>query len=96
MAARQRQGLHFHIDGRDALLLRYPIDSGPGPQLTDAERQVAFRALNGNSNAEIARRRNTSVRTVANQLQAVFRKLRIGSRTELGRVLPQYESGRLS
>lgn len=55
--------------------------------LTAAEREVARLAARGRRNAEIARARGTSERTVANLLQAVYRKLRIGSRTELARHL---------
>jgi DNA-binding CsgD family transcriptional regulator len=51
--------------------------------LTSAEREVALLALAGKSNNEIAEARHCSVRTVANQLQSVFRKLGIRSRAEL-------------
>lgn len=51
--------------------------------MTAAERAVARAAMDGLTNAEIARRRGTSPRTVANQLFSVFRKLGISSRREL-------------
>jgi DNA-binding CsgD family transcriptional regulator len=51
--------------------------------LTPAERQVALAALSGLSNADIARMRGSSPRTVANQLAIIFRKLGVHSRAEL-------------
>jgi DNA-binding NarL/FixJ family response regulator len=55
--------------------------------LTQAERAVAARLLEGRSNAEIARLRRTSARTVANQVASIFRKLDVGSRSELASML---------
>jgi DNA-binding NarL/FixJ family response regulator len=52
-------------------------------QLTDAERAVLAALLAGSTNADIARRRECSERTVANQVQAIFRKLGVRSRAEL-------------
>jgi DNA-binding CsgD family transcriptional regulator len=51
--------------------------------MTPAERDVADRVLLGHSNADIARQRGTTERTVANQLTTLFRKLSINSRIEL-------------
>jgi DNA-binding NarL/FixJ family response regulator len=39
--------------------------------------------LEGKSNQEIAKSRRTAVRTVANQVASIFRKLGVGSRSEL-------------
>ena len=50
---------------------------------TRAEASVAALALRGLTNAEIASRRGSSPRTVANQMASIFRKLGIGSRREL-------------
>jgi DNA-binding NarL/FixJ family response regulator len=58
----------------------------PLPQLvslTAAERSVALLAAHGLDDKSIARSRGSSVRTVANQLASVYRKLGIGSRAEL-------------
>ncbi|MBS1149735.1 MAG: hypothetical protein H6Q89_1433 [Myxococcaceae bacterium] len=52
-------------------------------QVTQAEREVAEGILEGASNAQIASRRKTSVRTVANQVASILRKFAVGSRTEL-------------
>lgn len=51
--------------------------------LTPSERDVARLARAGSSNAEIARLRGTSPRTVANQLARIYRKLGCGSRLGL-------------
>lgn len=51
--------------------------------MTPAERDVADWVLLGHSNADIARQRGTTQRTVANQLTTLFRKLSINSRIEL-------------
>ncbi len=60
---------------------------GVPPSLTAAERDVVRRALSGASNAEIARGRGSSPRTVANQLASIFRKLGIFSRNALAQCL---------
>jgi DNA-binding CsgD family transcriptional regulator len=65
-------------------VLRFPAPAlRLPPVLTGAERAVALMAAGGASNADIARARCTSARTVANQLAQVFRKLGVGSRGEL-------------
>jgi DNA-binding CsgD family transcriptional regulator len=69
------------------LLISVPVtpalESPETAALTKAERAVVDLALGGLSNAEIARRRRSSPRTVAGQLAAAYRKLGIGSRREL-------------
>ena len=63
-----------------------PIDAARAPlaALTKAERAVALLAVRGLTNAAIAKRRRCAVRTIANQLQSIYRKLGVGSRAELG------------
>ena len=51
--------------------------------LTAAEEQIVDFVAQGMSNVAIARARGTSVRTVANQLASIYRKLDICSRHEL-------------
>ena len=51
--------------------------------LSACEREVVEAVLAGDSNQDIARQRGTSVKTVANQLYRVYRKLRVNSRAEL-------------
>jgi len=65
-------------------ILQWPISSEcESKVLSPAETEVMTLAQQGLSNAAIARARNTSARTVANQLASVFRKLGIRSRLEL-------------
>jgi DNA-binding CsgD family transcriptional regulator len=51
--------------------------------LTRTERAVATMVVDGHSNAEIAASRGRSVRTIANQVAAVYRKLGVVNRTQL-------------
>ena len=66
------------------LLLQVELPSPHLPEvLSPAEREVVLEALVGASNAEIAHRRQTSVRTVANQLRSACTKLHVSGRAEL-------------
>jgi DNA-binding CsgD family transcriptional regulator len=60
-----------------------PARGREGPPLTAAEREVSSALLEGQTYAEIARRRETSVDTVAKQAGSAFRKLGVSSRSEL-------------
>lgn len=74
----------FEFDGDQFALLEWPLENGAlPPGLTPAERDVAKMVLAGLSNDEIARRRGRSIRTVANQVAALFRKLQVSSRLKL-------------
>jgi DNA-binding NarL/FixJ family response regulator len=57
--------------------------AGPPPQLTSAERAVLVRVVRGESNQAIAAVRNTSVRTIANQVASLLRKTGAASRFDL-------------
>jgi DNA-binding CsgD family transcriptional regulator len=52
-------------------------------KLSGAEREVVALLLAGKSNAEIAKARGVALRTVANQVASILRKLRVGSRSAL-------------
>lgn len=66
------------------LSIRLDVESIPlSSELTTAERDVARALLRGHSNAKIAADRRRSLRTVANQVAVVFRKLGVRSRGEL-------------
>jgi DNA-binding NarL/FixJ family response regulator len=65
-----------------ALSLPLDLPSRP-PELTDAEKQVLALLIEGRPNRFIARARRTSVRTVANQVASIFKKLSVTSRAEL-------------
>jgi DNA-binding NarL/FixJ family response regulator len=71
-----------------ALIVSVPIttdsDGDPLVALSPAQRAVVELVAAGNSNAEIAAMRGTSVRTVAKQIEAAYRRLGLGSRAELG------------
>lgn len=81
-------GGRIEIDGTELFVLGTPSLSQCLPDhLTKAERDVAALVLEGLSNQAIARARGTSVRTIANQVAAVFRKLKVTARVELGRAV---------
>lgn len=66
----------------DVLVFSVPALELP-EALSESERSVAKALIAGYSNAEIARSRRTSSKTVANQLYGMYRKLGVGSRDEL-------------
>src|SRR5689334_6765354 len=72
--------------GEDSfVVLSFPVaqELSFPPELTAAERRVVELVLAGASTSEIAKARGTSPRTVANQIQSVYRKLEVNSRAEL-------------
>lgn len=75
----------FEAEGTDWAVLSFaPARGLPVPgSLSPAEQEVLRALLAGRSNAAIARARGTSVRTVANQVAAVLRKLGVESRRQL-------------
>ncbi|MEZ4265996.1 MAG: helix-turn-helix transcriptional regulator [Myxococcota bacterium] len=70
------------IDGVQFVVVAVPRDA-PMARLSPAEQEVVRLVLDGRSNREIAAARGVSVKTVANQLRAVYEKLGICSRFEL-------------
>jgi DNA-binding NarL/FixJ family response regulator len=75
--------VRFRHDDQECALIRISIAPRLPESLTAAEAAVATLAIEGLSNAAIARRRKTSVRTVANQLRSIYSKLAVGSRRQL-------------
>jgi DNA-binding NarL/FixJ family response regulator len=73
----------FRHDGHEYAVIRIAITPQLPASLTAAETEVATLVIEGLSNAAIAARRNTSVRTVANQLRSIYSKLAVGSRRQL-------------
>lgn len=73
------------VDGVEYVVVSHRIDA-PGrlfDGLSDAEREIVGRVVDGWSCARIADARGTSPRTVEKQLQAVYRKVGVGSRSAL-------------
>lgn len=70
--------------GEDELVvIRVPLLAADLSGLPRAQRETAELLLAGLGNAEIARRRGRSERTVANQVAAIFRRFGVSSRAEL-------------
>ncbi len=79
----------FKIGSDEYILLSFPVGAEAPwldglDRLTASERDVVARVLRGQSNAAIASVRGTSPRTIANQLAAIYAKLGVRSRRELG------------
>jgi DNA-binding CsgD family transcriptional regulator len=72
----------LQLDDVELIVLGLEVEAA-APGLTRAEQEVVRLVLDGCSNQEIARRRNASAKTVANQLLMIYRKLGIVSRFEL-------------
>lgn len=69
--------------GEVLLLISVEADARVEAPLTEAEREVVKLAARGLSNQAIAEQRSCSVRTVANQLAASYRKFAVSGRREL-------------
>jgi DNA-binding NarL/FixJ family response regulator len=66
------------------LVISFPVSPLiPMEIFTQGERIVASLVAAGFSNAEIAKRRGTSIRTVANQVASLLRKANVGSRFQI-------------
>jgi DNA-binding NarL/FixJ family response regulator len=83
------RGAELEIDGEPYAVLVYPLvgTTAVPAELTKAEAAIAKLVARGLSNEEISSSRGSSPCTVANQLQAIYRKLLIGYRTQLVRVM---------
>ncbi|GMV17817.1 MAG: hypothetical protein HS104_26410 [Polyangiaceae bacterium] len=89
------RGRRLKLGEGELLVLIFPLPRPPPRgELTEAEREVVACVLEGATTAAIAARRRTSPRTVANQLQSIFRKLGIASRAELARCFAGMPAGR--
>ncbi len=72
------------VSGEQLLVGAYPlVDESAVASLSTAERAVVALLVLGSTNAHIATLRGCTERTVANQVQSIFRKLEARSRSEL-------------
>jgi DNA-binding NarL/FixJ family response regulator len=71
------------LDGEQFLVISEPLIPPPHGKLTPAELEVARAMVQGASNAEIARLRGTSVRTIANQVASILSRLGAKSRAHV-------------
>jgi DNA-binding NarL/FixJ family response regulator len=74
---------HFRHAGEVFAVVSVPLTPELPETLTPAEREVVSLLITGASNAQIAKARRVSVRTVANQVASVLKKLKASSRTAL-------------
>lgn len=73
----------FEAGGQYVIASVPTFDAATLPDLTDAERSVAQLILDGLCQKAIAARRGTSLRTIANQIASLSRKLEVGGRFAL-------------
>lgn len=92
--SREQTSISFlRVGAAELAVIATPIAADAIPDnLTSAEATVLSAILLGKSNREIASERGTSIRTVANQVASLFRKLGVTSRAELA--LQQGRGGR--
>ncbi|MFO0661647.1 MAG: helix-turn-helix transcriptional regulator [Polyangiaceae bacterium] len=79
----------LELEGEELMVVSFvpQLDLPETSALTDAEREVATLVVAGFSNADIGRLRSTTIRTVSKQLEAIYRKLSVSSRSELAATL---------
>lgn len=87
----QPRAFRFMHDGEEILVVSVPLEETLPAGLTSAELEVARAIVRGASNAEIARQRATSVRTVANQVASILKKLDVGSRAQVAAKLAKVD-----
>ncbi len=80
-AASDLRGARFQAGAEGYVVVSLPLSPFLEP-LSPAERETAAGLLRGLGNAEIAAARQVSVRTVANQVASILRKLQVGTRVE--------------
>lgn len=92
----QVETLEMDSLGRRVLIVRVDAEGLDLSRLTAAERDIASLVIEGHSNAEIARRRGTLLRTVEKHLSNINQKLGLSSRSELragGAAAPSTSAG---
>ena len=77
--------------GNDMLIMSFELPgSSRQDSLTSVEVEVLIGVLAGRSNADIARDRRRSVRTVVNQVSSILRKLGVKSRLSFVARMPRF------
>ena len=76
-------GLSVEMLDEELAIFAWDVERGVPAGLTESEQDIFRHVVAGASNAEIAKARKTSARTVANQVAALLRKLDAESRYEL-------------
>lgn len=80
--AQQSRSTRWQAAGFEFVVLSWPL-SLQLDSLTAAELEVVMALVRGHSNEGIAATRGRSAKTVANQVQSIYRKLGVSSRAEL-------------
>jgi DNA-binding NarL/FixJ family response regulator len=84
--AGRKEGTRITRLAKGLILVSVPVDApldASADKLGKAEKAVVELVLRGLSNAAIARERDCSPRTVANQIASAYKKLGVASRREL-------------
>jgi DNA-binding NarL/FixJ family response regulator len=79
-----RRVSRFAVADADFLVVSVSPDEKSLARLTAAERLVLNLVLAGLTDAEIARKRTVSRRTISKQVASILQKLEVASRAELG------------
>ena len=90
--ADERRAFRFVHEGQELVVISQALRTAPESVLTPAQWDVARAVARGASNAEIAGQRNTSVRTVANQVASILRRLGATSRAQVALKLALVDS----
>jgi DNA-binding CsgD family transcriptional regulator len=78
----------FQTEESEGAFVELPLLPQPYcDQLSPAEQEIVCSMLEGHSNADVAKQRGTSSRTVSNQIATIFKKLNVNSRSELSDLL---------
>jgi DNA-binding NarL/FixJ family response regulator len=81
----------LELDGELLVVFAFPREPRTSLRaLTVSEQEVAELALQGFTTAQIAAARSVTSATISAQLQSIYRKLCVGSRTELAHKIEQY------
>jgi DNA-binding NarL/FixJ family response regulator len=87
------RAFRFVHEGQELLVISQSVRPAPASVLTPAQFDVARAISRGASNAEIARRRGASVRTVANQVASILLRLGATSRAQVALKLALVDLG---